>query len=45
MDRREALFSRKENRPEHKVFACLRGHTHRIGGLRFRLEPNGAFLK
>ena len=48
MRRREAALARKENREENKLFETdfLLGvyDGHRIGGLRFKLEPDGPFL-
>ncbi len=48
MDRREAQQAREENRKERKLLESdyLLGvyDSHRMGGLRFRTEPNGPFL-
>ncbi len=48
MRRREAAFARKENRKENTLFETdyLLGvfDGHRMGGIRFKIEPNGEFL-
>lgn len=48
MRRREAALARKEKRPEQNLYETdyLLGlyDGHRMGGLRFRLEPGGPFL-
>lgn len=48
MRRREAALSRQEKRPEQNLFETdyLLGvyDAHRMGGLRFKLDPNGPFL-
>ena len=48
MRRREAALARLEKRPEQNLFETdyLLGvyDTHRMGGLRFKLEPEGPFL-
>lgn len=48
MNRREAVLARQENRPEIKLMESdyLLGvfDKHRIGALRFRIEPTGPFL-
>lgn len=48
MDRREALLARQEKRKEHKLLESdyLLGayDQHRMGALRFRLDPQGPFL-
>lgn len=48
MNRREALLARQEGRKERKLLASdyLLGvfDEHRIGALRFRLDPQGPFL-
>lgn len=48
MRRREAALSREENRPQNNLFETdyLLGvyDEHRMGGLRFKLDPEGPFL-
>ncbi|CAG5083101.1 type II toxin-antitoxin system HipA family toxin [Parvicella tangerina] len=48
MRRREAALSREEGRPQHSLFETdyLLGvyDGHRMGGLRFKLDPDGSFL-
>lgn len=48
MRRREAALARQESRPEHNLFETdyLLGvyDAHRMGGLRFKLDPDGPFL-
>jgi len=48
MRRREAALARQEKRPEQNLFETdyLLGvyDAHRMGGLRFKLDPDGPFL-